>query len=102
TKEPSALARNFQRARRKIHGRNPSSLTGEINCIGPDSTSDLQNFLFPPALELGKPRNMRLNKILAFFDLIKIVTRPDLFCGVANIARSAIPETLHFGDLSAV
>src|SRR5262245_27813337 len=79
-KEPGALARDLERARRKIHGGNPSSLTGEIDCVCPDSTSDLQHFFSPPELELGKSRNMRLNKILAFFDLIKIATRSDFLC----------------------
>src|SRR4029077_13499955 len=58
---------------RQLHRRQIRTVPSEIDRVCPDSATNLQHCLAPPALELGKTRDMRLHEILSRFDFIEVL-----------------------------
>src|SRR5690349_4205451 len=81
------LTREIEAGFRQFDASVVGPTTGEIDCCGSDTTADLKHALALPAIELRETRDMRLDKMLALFDLVEILTRADWFPRVANIAR---------------
>jgi hypothetical protein len=68
---------------------------GEIDRIGADAATDLQHPFTGPALEPGKPGNVRFDEIFAFFDIVEIFPGTNLSGRMADVAWSAIPVRLN-------
>src|SRR5947207_15927713 len=71
----------------------------ETDRIGADATTDLQNALASPALELGKARYMRFYKVFASFNLVEVFPGSDRRTRMPDIARSPVPIGLNCGNM---
>src|SRR5271165_625986 len=90
-KNLGALPGDFKRSLRQIHGCDPSATHREIHCVRTNAAADFQDLQPPPALEFGKVRNMRLDKILTSLNFIEIFPRTHWLRRVPDIAWSRIP-----------
>src|SRR5690242_12169007 len=72
-----APARQFDGSFRKIDSRDAGPCARETDSVGADPAADLENAFAFPSREIGKCRNVRLDKILALLDLVEICAAPD-------------------------
>src|SRR5262249_57152685 len=78
----------------KIYSRNLRTGSREIDRIGSDAATNLQDFLAAPPFELRKKRNVRLDKIFAGLYLVEVLPRSNRRHGMPDIARLGVPIVL--------
>src|SRR5262249_9434142 len=89
---------NRQRLRRQIDRGHLSAGAREIDGIGADTTTDLQDLLAAPASEFGEGGDMRLDVGLSPLAFVATVPRSDRLGRMADVAGARIPigaYTLH-------
>jgi len=67
--------------------------SGEVDGVCADATANLQHLLAPPALKLGKPRDMWFHEVFAGFHFIKVFPRSDRFGRMTDVAGTAVPRS---------
>src|SRR5262249_14460973 len=76
----------LERFWRQIDRRDIGAGTREIDGIGADAAADFQNALAVPARKIGKGGDVRLDEVLARFDLVEVIARANWLGRVANVA----------------
>jgi len=89
---------DFQRLLGKFHRRHPSTVAGEIDRVGADTTADFQHPLAFPTREFCEGGDVRFYEILAGFYFIEVLPRPDGFSRMADIAGPMVPKPFHGFD----
>src|SRR5215211_2203924 len=93
-----ALGGDGQRLAGELDGSELGARPGEVDRVGPDAATHLENALVLPAIELGERRNVWLDEVLPRLDLVEVLLRADRLRRVADVAGTGVPVSLDVRD----